>query len=82
VALELVGALWARRGAPGLDLKATDKRIAAWGQPETSDIEVPNPRWVRRLKQRSARDKEYWKTAKLRPITSFEANLVRLKFTP
>ena len=76
IALELVMALVSRRGDKGLDREGIARRLAAWDEPETSDMDVPNPRWVRRLKRRVARDDAFWQTARRSPLTPFALTIL------
>ena len=68
IALRLVSALTARRGRQSLSQEDIEKRLGAWNDPETTAVEIPDQRRVRRLKQRMLKDDEFWRTAQRAPL--------------
>lgn len=60
VALSILGVLINRRGRQALGADEIQRWLDAWNNPDTSDADVPDPRWVRRLKWRQAQGKAVW----------------------
>jgi len=63
VALDILSSLLARTGPKKLDADQIQRRIRAWDVPETSDVDVLDPKWIHRLKQRVARENAFWQQA-------------------